>query len=297
MTLKSSKITRLSLYLIGTFLAGFLFIQYPSNFNSAIGQTLDREDNQKILTELETDDVIYLAENHNSLEDHQGQLEIIQHLHQQNPDMAIAMEMFQRPFQSVLDRYLSGEINETELRQQTEYDTRWGYDWEYYAPIIRFAKVHQIPLLAINTPTEIIRKVAAEGLASLNGDDFRYIPPLAEINIGDREYRARMERIFNQHAHGEKGNSNGFDNFFAAQVLWDETMAEAIASFHHTNPQSQIIVLAGEGHINYGYGIPDRVARRILDNSFQQTSVLLGTATALESDFPQTSPTDFVWHF
>ena len=73
-------------------------------------------------------------------------------------------------------------------------------------------------------------------------------------------------------------------------------MAEAIAIFEGANPQSQIIVLVGEGHINYNHGIPDRVARRISDNSFQQTSVLLGTETALEFDF-QNASTDFVWHF
>ena len=296
MTSKYRKITRFSLYIIGTFLASLIFIQYPSDFNTASAQSLPREDHQAILAELKTDDVIYLAENHNSLEDHQAQLEIIQHLYGQNPDIAIAMEMFQRPFQPILDRYLAGEINETELRQQTEYDTRWGYDWEYYAPIIRFAKTHQIYLLAINTPTEITRKVAAGGLVSLSGDDFRYIPPVAEIKTDNQQYRAAMQQIFNQHAAQKHGNSDGFNNFFAAQVLWDETMADAIANFKKTNPQSQIIVLVGEGHVNYNYGIPDRVIRRIPDNSFQQSSVLLGTETAVESDF-KNSPTDFIWHF
>ncbi|CAD5971707.1 hypothetical protein PCC9214_03858 [Planktothrix tepida] len=41
-----------------------------------------------------------------------------------------------------------------------------------------------------------------------------------------------------------------------AQILWDETMADAIVNFVKNNPDFQVIVLAGQGHIVYGYGVP-----------------------------------------
>ncbi len=248
--------------------------------------------NKEIIAQLAKANVVYLGENHDSLADHQAQLEIITALYQQNSQIAIALEMFQRPFQLVLERYLAGEINETQLRQQTEYDRRWGFDWEYYAPILRFALARQIPLIATNTPTEITRQVAKEGLDSLGEDDFRYIPPLAEIETSDPNYRQMLQASYDNHARDGHGNSDGFANFFAAQVLWDETMAEAIAQFYQTNPERQIIVLAGQGHIIYGYGIPRRVARRIDQNSFRQLSVLLGEMPT--SDKPE-SPADYFW--
>ena len=223
-------------------------------------------------------DVIYLGENHDRLEHHQAQLSIITQLEQQADaatDLVIAWEMFQRPFQPVLDRYLTGEIDEVELRQQTEYDTRWGFDWEYYAPILRWAKAQQIPLLALNTPEEITRKVAETGLESLEGSDFRYIPPKAEIKLAPAEYRQKMADIYQAHVEMAQGNSSDIDNFFAAQVLWDETMAEAIANYYQSYPQSQVVVLVGEAHVMNDYAIPARVARRITDKSFEQTTLLL----------------------
>ena len=126
---------------------------------------------EDVLDTLKQATVIYLGETHTDMADHVAQLEIITEMHQTRGDIAIGLEMFQRPFQPVLDQYIAGEITEAELIAQSEYETRWGYDWELYAPIFRYAQAEQIPLIALNTPTEITRKVARQGLASLSGDD------------------------------------------------------------------------------------------------------------------------------
>lgn len=216
-------------------------------------------------------DVVYLGETHDSVADHEAQLDIIRAIHAEKPDIAIALEMFQRPFQPVLDRYLAGEISEAELIEQTEYLERWGFPWEYYAPVIRFAQENQLPILALNAPSEVVRQVAREGLTSLEGDDFRYIPPLEAIDTSNTDYQEFVKVAFG--SHGSHGNFN-FDNFFAAQVVWDETMAETVANFRQETPETAVIVLAGNGHVIHGYGIPDRVARRSAE-SLQQVKVLL----------------------
>jgi uncharacterized iron-regulated protein len=216
-------------------------------------------------------DVVYLGERHDSVDDHAAQLAIIEGLYAENPDLAIGLEMFQRPFQPVIDRYLAGELSEEELIIQTQYMERWGFPWEFYAPVLRFAQENEIPVLALNAPSEITRQIAREGLESLEGDDFRYIPPLADIDTSNEDYQEFVAQAFG--AHGSHGNFN-FDNFFAAQVTWDETMAMAIADFKTANPDTQVVILAGNGHVIYGHGIPDRVARRLGADLTQQIVLL-----------------------
>ncbi len=216
-------------------------------------------------------DVVYLGERHDSIADHAAQLEIIEALYAENPDMAIALEMFQRPFQPVIDRYLAGEISEEELVVQTEYLERWGFPWEYYAPFLRFAQKNELPVLALNAPAEITRKIAREGLDSLENNDFRYIPPIEDIDLSNEDYREFVAAAFG--AHGAHGNFD-LDNFFAAQVMWDETMAMTIADFKTANPDTQVVVLAGNGHVIYGHGIPDRVERRLGEDLTQQIVIL-----------------------
>jgi uncharacterized iron-regulated protein len=230
-----------------------------------------------VLDDLARSRVVYLGETHDSAADHQAQLQILQALHERNPRLAIAMEMFQRPYQVAIDRYLAGEIDEATLQQQTEYDQRWGFPWEYYAPILRFAKANGLPVIALNVPAEITRQVARNGLESLSEGDRQWIPPAAEIQPGDPAYRQMLQEVYDQIHQGRSASSN-FENFFMAQVLWDETMAEGVANFAKANPETQIVVLAGEGHIVFGHGIPSRVARRFQVSGvegIQQRSVIL----------------------
>ncbi len=248
----------------------------------------------EILAKLKKANVIYLGETHDQIADHQAQLQIIQSLYQNNPKIAIGLEMFQRPSQGVIDQYIAGKITEEQLIEQTEYNQRWGFPWEYYAEILRFAKENQLPTLALNTPTEITRKVARQGLESLTETEKRYIPPFEEIKTDNQNYRQMLLEIYQQFHHGAQGNSNAFENFFLAQVLWDETMAEKVAEFIDENPDYMVIVLVGQGHIVYNYGIPSRVERRLNWAEFKQYSVLFQSP---EEDpiSPHEKIADFIW--
>ncbi|MEG3435785.1 ChaN family lipoprotein [Pannus brasiliensis CCIBt3594] len=273
----SKNLWRLS---IGLFL---FFLLVPVAWGQITRQTA-------ILDDLARADIVYIGETHDRAEDHAARFQLVQRLQAKNPRVAIAFEMFQRPYQVYLDRYVAGTIEETELREKTEYDDRWGFDWEFYAPLLRFARENKIPLIALNTPAEITRKVAREGLESLTPSEMTYIPPKEEIKTDNEAYRQMIREVYERHS---GGNSKGFDRFFLAQVLWDETMADSIAEFHRANPDDQILVLAGKGHIIYGYGIPDRVKRRLGDRVTARSIFLGYDADLWEKGKP--APADYYW--
>lgn len=236
-----------------------------------------------VLEALQPVTVVYLGETHDSAADHAAQLSIIQALCSESAltdspfvGCALAFEMFQRPFQPVLDAYVNGEIDEATLVAETEYEQRWGFPWSFYAPIVQYGQAQQMPLIALNSPTEITRQVARDGLASLQGDDFRYIPPVDEIHTDNGDYRSYVQQVFESFHGGAAGHGSAmsFDNFFAAQVLWDETMADRIATYVAANPDHRVIVLVGQGHVIYDWGIPSRVERRLGDDLTQRTLLL-----------------------
>jgi uncharacterized iron-regulated protein len=270
-------------------------IAMPTAAAELIGQqsvNLTSAQQQKI-TQLQTAKVVYLGETHDRESDHQQQLIIIRSLFQHNPRLAIGMEMFQRPAQPLLDRYLASEITAAQLRTQSEFDKRWGYKWEFYLPILEFARANRLPLIALNTPTEITRKVGKQGLESLTTAELQFIPPITEIDRSNEKYRQMILASYQQHAGIVSIASKSFDRFYTAQLLWDETMAERVAKFANQNPSYQTIVLAGSSHIVYGYGIPDRVRRRSIDSKFSQTTVLLNSEGFDLRSQPQ--PTDMIW--
>lgn len=290
--MKTTKLIKLCALSIGIFLLCSSVVTAQTTANPQPQQTYT---NQEILQQLVKAKVVYLGETHDSAEDHQAQLAIIREMQRQNRKIAIAMEMFQRPFQSAIDNYLAGKLTEQQLVEQTEYDRRWRFPWESYAPILRFAKENQLPVLALNTPSEVTRKVASQGLESLTAEEKKHIPPISEIRTDNAEYRQLLLEVYQQHQKAEQGNSTGFERFLQAQVLWDETMAEKIAQFIQANPDYQVVVLAGKGHIIYGYGIPSRVERRLGVGNLKVRSVLFNSIEnlPLSADRPIA---DFVWN-
>lgn len=202
--------------------------------------------------------VVFVGEIHNRYEHHLTQLEIIRQLHAIHPHVAIAMEAFQQPFQRYLDAYVAGELSERELLRDSEYYQRWRFDFRHYAPILRFAREHRLPVIALNLPAELTKKAGRVGIEGLSAADKAALPE--HIDRSDAAYEARLRDVFDQHPHRE---DQSFDKFLDVQLLWDEGMAERAADYLKAHPQDVLVVLAGRGHLAYGSGIPQRLVRRL----------------------------------
>ncbi len=202
--------------------------------------------------------VIYVGESHTTYEDHRVQLEVIRRLQASGRKVAVGMEMFQRRFQNGLDNYMAGKINEKEFLRATEYFKQWKFDYRLYKEIIDFARSRQIPVIALNIDSNITRKVARGGLDSLSEEEKKQIPP--DMDMSNDKYIQRLRQVFDldEHQMLKKGN---FYDFYQAQILWDETMAHSVDDFLSNNPDYQMVVLAGSGHLMYGSGIPERLKR------------------------------------
>jgi len=201
--------------------------------------------------------IVYVGENHDKSSHHAVELEALQALFRKDPKLAVGMEMFQRPFQSVIDAYIGGRIEEREFLKRTEYFDRWGFDYNLYKPILDFARTEKIPVVALNIRREIVEKVGREGTAALTEGEKKEIP--ADMDYTDTAYRERVEKVFKEH---EGMKEKNFDFFFQAQVLWDETMAMSIDEYLKKEPGRRMVVFAGQGHVAYGSGIPKRALRR-----------------------------------
>jgi uncharacterized iron-regulated protein len=202
--------------------------------------------------------VVFVGENHTRYDHHLIQLEIIRRLHQLHPQLAIGMEIFQQPFQAYLDDYVSGVISEQEMLRATEYYQRWRLDYRLYAPILRYAREHRLPLVALNLPVELTRKVGRVGLKGLSEEERVRIP--AEIDRSDAAYEERIKEVFKYHP---TNNGQEFEHFLEVQLLWDEGMAERAARFLQDNPDHHMVIVAGSGHFAYGSAIPRRLTRRL----------------------------------
>lgn len=202
--------------------------------------------------------VVFVGETHDRYEDHLDQLAVIVGLHAQGKDLAIGMEFFQQPYQAHLDAFVAGELSEKELLRRTQYFERWRFDYRLYRPILRFAREHGIPVIALNLESELTDKVGDGGIEALGDEERARLP--ADIDRTDEAYRQRVKEVFDHHPKGEEGN---FERFLEVQLLWDEGMAERAAGYLREHPEKTLAILAGTGHLEYRQGIPQRLLRRV----------------------------------
>jgi len=213
---------------------------------------------EQIIPALADKRVVFIGEQHTRYDHHLTQLEIIRRLHALHPQLAIGMEMFQQPFQRYLDDYVAGSIDEQTMLRATEYYQRWRMDYRHYAPILRYAREHGLPLIALNVPTELTHQVAHVGLDGLDEEDREQLP--ADIAPADAAYRQRIKAVFDYHPNDKE---HSFEHFLEAQLLWDEAMAEQAAAYLEQHPDHHLVVLAGNQHIAWGSSIPQRLQRRM----------------------------------
>ena len=201
--------------------------------------------------------VVFIGEAHDRYDHHLNQAAMIRQLHQQDPRLTIALEMFPQSAQPDLDAYVAGELDEPAMLEKTRYFEVWGFDYRLYRPILQYARKQNIPLLALNVPRAVVRKVGQSGLGSLTGEESVWAPEF--IDKSDQNYRERLKAVYDAH---EPTDSDQFEYFLEAQLLWDEAMAERAARYLAEHPDRRLAVLAGNGHLAYGSGIPQRLQRR-----------------------------------
>ncbi len=241
----------------------------PIDTPTGVPEGRDVADLEPILDAIVQCRVVFVGENHDRFEDHLNQLKVIDGLRRRGKDLAIGMEFFQQSYQVALDDYLAGTIEEPEFLRRSQYFDRWRFDYRLYRLILRYAREHRIPVIALNLESELTRRVGEVGIAGLTKAERARLP--AKIDRSDPAYQARIKGVFAHHPGTDK---KSFERFMEVQLLWDEGMAERAARYLRANPDKTLVVLAGGGHIEYGQGIPERLLRRVKVTS----ATLLNTA-------------------
>lgn len=240
--------------------------------------------------------IVLLGENHPNVEHHRWQLSAISALYGRRPDMVLGFEAFPRAAQPVLDRWVAGELTEDEFLDQSGWTRNWGFDPELYLPMFHFARLHRVPMVALNVERDFVSRIRDEGLDAIPEEERRglteplapsdaYLDSLAEvfsqhIDLGE-EAPAAAEPGSDENAEhtGEAAGQTGeaaeqsdearsadvkddprFKRFVKVQTTWDRAMAQALADAA-ARPEAPLVVgILGTGHLEKGYGVPYQLA-------------------------------------
>lgn len=209
-------------------------------------------------------DVVFLGELHDHSRGHELQLQILQALHARTGRLVVAMEMFERDVQLVLDEYLSGHITESAFQQAARPWTNYGTD---YRSIVEWCKEQSVPVIASNAPrryVNMVSRLGADALLRLPKASRQWLPALPISLEMPSEYREALMKLFRA-PHGPSANGQAAqgmpsaDRLVQAQALWDAAMADSVLSALRRRNGALAAHLNGAMHSDRGHGIVARV--------------------------------------
>jgi uncharacterized iron-regulated protein len=201
--------------------------------------------------------IIYVGETHDNINSHKVQIEILKAFTERYPQkIAVGMEMLEKSSQESADHWISGKMDEKDFVKV--WLKNWSNDFQYYRSILHYMREHKIPLVALRAPDDWLEKIKKTESADQMKENEQNLP---QMDFEDPYHRAHMKAIFGKHPRG----GQSFKAFYRVQVLWDESMAKSIAEYLQSEQgqDKQILIFGGSHHIQYGFGIPRRVFRRL----------------------------------
>jgi len=201
--------------------------------------------------------LVYVGEQHDNPASHRLQLEILKAMQARHPGkVALGMEMFNSGQQDALNRWVAGELSEKEFLRESRWFENWGMDFALYHDLLEYCRQQQIPVVGLNVPGALGRMVSMTPLDQLDQETKVQLP---EMDMNDPYQGAMVENVFGAHQAG----AAMMESFARRQTLWDEAMAASVANYMQVHPGQYMVVVAGGWHVQYGFGIPRRVHRRL----------------------------------
>ncbi|MDI5985501.1 ChaN family lipoprotein [Halomonas sp. M4R5S39] len=205
-----------------------------------------------LMTELADREVVLLGEQHDRLAHHRWQLHTLAGLHSHRPRLVIGLEMLPREAQPALDAWVAGELDEAGFLEASRWHEAWGFDPTLYFPILHFARMQRIPLLALNVGPALRRRLVDEGWSGVPENQRFGITPPAAV---PKAYRESLAEEYGRHPGGD--GDHGLARFVDAQQVWDRAMATALAEAAENG--TLVVGLIGQGHLTHGHGVPHQL--------------------------------------
>ena len=198
-----------------------------------------------LIAEMARRDVVLLGEHHDEADHHRWQLHTLAALHAQRPKMVIGFEAFPRRVQPALDKWVAGALTVPQFLAEAKWEEVWSMPAELYLPLFEFARLHRVPMVALNVDRSLTAAVAAKGWDAVPEGEREGVSRPAPA---PQAYREELARV-----HKEHKEKVPLASFIEAQQTWDRAMAQALAP---RAADALVVGIIGSGHLRHGHGVP-----------------------------------------
>jgi len=229
------------------------FLPQKGDFISNAGAPMSLAE---VVAEARGYDYILIGEGHRNPVDHKVQQALLEALSDNGDGLSLGLEMVAVDKQQELDDFCKGQVDLDALPGELEWSANWGYDFGLFRGLFAIAKQNGVPVAGLNAPSAVTRKISREGLDSLTDAEKALLPK--EIVPPATDQRAFLDAVMTLHRNKDANDPRERELFYLVQSIWDSKMAAEAVRLRRQYDWP-VLVVAGAGHVEYGWGIAKRI--------------------------------------
>ncbi|MEK6628769.1 MAG: ChaN family lipoprotein [Bdellovibrionota bacterium] len=122
---------------------------YDKELSKLRWQTIDK---RHLFARLKSADIVLVGDFHAQKQSTRGFLRIIRKM---KSPLVIALECLRAKDQADINLYLTGQISEKEFLTNVAWKKNWGFPWENYRPLFKWAQQNKISIYGINADSNV----------------------------------------------------------------------------------------------------------------------------------------------
>jgi uncharacterized iron-regulated protein len=229
------------------------FLPQKGEFISKYGQPLSLKE---VVAMTRGYDYILIGEGHRNPVDHKVQQALLEALSGNGDGLSLGLEMVGVDKQQELDDFCKGQVSLDKLPGELDWAKNWGYDFGLFRGLFAIAKRNGVPVAGLNVPSKVVRKITKDGLDGLDDGEKALLP--GEIVPPATDQRAFLNAVMAMHRNKDAKDEKERERFYLVQSIWDSKMAEEAVRLRRQFDWP-VLVVAGSGHVEYGWGIAKRI--------------------------------------
>jgi hypothetical protein len=129
------------------------FLQYQKEYENSFRAAWKLSSKELLLRQIEKAKIVLLADFHALQQSQKAHLRILQALPSKQQGI-LAVEFFEIRHQKWVDLFLRGELPEKEFLRKVSWNESWGFPWEHYRPMVRWAQKRKWKVIALNDQSQ-----------------------------------------------------------------------------------------------------------------------------------------------
>ncbi len=236
-------------------------------------------DFETLVLRLSAADLVFIGEQHDDPATHRMELAVLEGIARRRDSVVLALEMFERDVQPLLNTYLTDGTSEEDFLKDSRPWKNYASD---YRPLVELARTRNWPVVASNVPRSLASLVGRAGLVALDTLAATSRAQLAEtIACPEDAYYEKFAKVMGDLSSHGPAPPNGeapkarLLRMYQAQCVKDETMGESVARVWRSG--RLVVHYNGAFHSDFRLGSAARAQRRA-----PEASLLVVTAVPVK---------------